>query len=188
MSKSLIKLLDSAIIPALVMVCSKVIGLWIVNQIFNLSFGLIPNPNNLIGISVSYSSQEDLMVSSSYSNLFMYGCLFLSFSFVLVQATFFHDSHITPFTLSKLAANNLLDLIKDSFNLYHEASIWLIFIWSASIIILINSILGSTYSWIAVLSVVGSLIVTVVLVRDVGKEIRVAKSKLKRGNLKLEYK
>lgn len=188
MSKSLIKLLDSAIIPAAVMICSKVVGLWLINEIFNLTFGLVPSPNTFLGISVTYANESDLLVSASYSNLFMYGSLLIGFTFVLIQALFLHASHISPVTLSKLASNNLLDLVKDSFNIYHEATIWLIFLWSATIIIVANAIMGLSYQWTAIAASTGSLITTVVLLRDVGHEINIARKKIKRGNINLEYK
>jgi len=68
----------------------------------------------------------------------MYMFLFIGFSVILYRALFLHSSHISPTMLSKLASNNLLNTIANSFEIYYSASIWLIMLWLAFGIIFVN--------------------------------------------------
>jgi len=175
MSKSLIKLINAALVPAAVMICGKVVGLAITNAIFNLSWNIESDPNNFFSVKIVYNTIHDQMIAASYSNLIMFIAIFIGFLFVLFRALFLHSSHITPRMIARLATNNLLDLIQDSFEIYHNASVWLISTWIALFAIISNVLLGKAYNWTAVLSLAIALIATTALLRDVSHEIKIAK-------------
>ena len=175
MSKSLIKLIDAALIPAAVMICGKVAGLWFANSVFNLDWGIVSDPNNFFSVRIVYGTLAEQITATTYSNLLMYIFVFVGFLFILIRALYFHSTHITPRMLAKLATNNLLNLISDSFEIYHKASVWLIILWLANFALLINVFSGKAYTWTGAVSFVCSVLTTVVLLRDVSKEIEFAK-------------
>lgn len=177
MSKTLVKIVDASIFPAALMVAGKFIGLYLVLNFFNLDWGVENTPNTLISARPVLMS-EDLSFVSSYSDLLVITLMLLGFSYYVLRAVFLHSSHIDPRIITRLAVHGLLDLVKDSFEIYHRASIWLLFLWLTNITILINTLLGKTYTWVLIVSFIVSMLLTVILLRDVAYEINLAQNKL----------
>lgn len=178
MSKSLTKLIDAALIPAAVMICGKVIGLWISNTIFNLNWNIATDPNDFFSVQIVYATQEEQMIASSYSNLIMFMFVFIGFSFILTRALFFSSTNISPKMIAKLATRNLLNLIGDSFEIYHRASVWLVILWLALFSIVINILLGKAYVWTGIITFICAVSASVLLLRDVSREISLARQSL----------
>jgi hypothetical protein len=179
MSKSLIKLIDAALIPAAVMILGKVFGLWFANIAFSLNWGITTDPNNFFSVKIVYETIAEQIIATSYSNLVMYLSVFIGFSIILMRAVYFHSSHISPSMISKLATNNLLGLISDSFGIYHKASVWLIMLWISFIALIVNVILGRAFVWTGIVSFLCSLFTTIILIRDLIKEIDIARKNIK---------
>jgi hypothetical protein len=108
----------------------------------------------------------------------MFIFVFVGFFFILLRALYFHSSHVAPSTIAKLATNNLLNLISDSFEIYRIASVWLVILWLALVALLINVILGLAYSWTAALTTLCTIFATLLLFKDIAKEIEMAKKNL----------
>lgn len=129
-------------------------------------------------ISVSpVISEVQLLDISAFSDLIMYGAIAGYFSIVIVRAVYLHDSHVKPTLIAKLANTNMLKLIQSSYEIYHNASISIVFLWIANLIILFNSSRGYSYTWIVLLSLSSSLALTTVLIMDVYREIDNIKKK-----------
>lgn len=175
MSKSLIKLIDSALIPAACMICGKVVGLWFANTAFGLNWGITSDPNNFFSVKIVYASVEDQITAASYSNLIMFLFVLFGFSLVLTRALFFNSRRVSPAMLAKLATNNLLNLIRDSFEIYHHASVWLVVLWLSLIALLLNVFIGRAYIWTGTISMICTIFTTIILLRDVTAEIKLAK-------------
>lgn len=178
MTKSLVKLIDAAIIPAAVMICGKVAGLWLSNVIFDLNWNIVTDANDFFSVRLEYDTLDQQITATSYSNLLMFVFVFVGFLVVLAKALFFHSSHITPSMIAKLATNNLLNLIGDSFEIYYKASVWLIMLWLSLFAVVINVLLEKSYTWTGLLVVFCTTFATVILLRDVSKEIAIAKKNL----------
>jgi len=187
MSKSLIKLIDTAIIPAAIMILGKVAGLCFANTVFNLNWGITSDPNNFFSVNIQYATLAEQITATSYSNLIMYLFVFIGFLVILLRALYFNSSHISPSLVAKLATNNLLNLITDSFEIYKKASVWLVILWLALFALLINVIIGKAYPWTGILCIMCTFITTTVLLKDVSREISIARkslNKLPDDNLK----
>jgi hypothetical protein len=177
MSRSLVKILDAALFPAALMISGKFIGLYLVTKIFNIDWGVENLSNQLISSRpVVYG--QDLVTVSSYSDLFLLIIMTSGFSVFIIRAIYFHESHIDPRLLTRLAMKGLLGLVKDSFEIYHRASMWLIFLWLSDVTIFINILLGKTYSWVFLSGLGFSILLTVMLLRDVSYELRIAHKRL----------
>jgi hypothetical protein len=179
MSKPLINLIDVALFPAALMVVSKFLGLIVTINLFNLPWTIKEVPQTFFAIRPGMLS-EDVIIGNSYSDLIMYLALALGFSFVLLLATHFHNTHIQPRLLMRLANSNLAGLVRSSFDIYYAAAIWLIFIWVANILIWINVLVGKTYLWIGLASLIANVVFTALLLQDVYKEIELSKRNLGR--------
>ncbi len=178
MSKTLVKIVDASLFPAALMVAGKFIGLYLVLNIFNLEWGVENTPNSIVSARPVLLG-EDLAFASSYSDLFVILLMLLGFSYYVIKAVFFHSSHIDPRLATRLAINGLFDLVKDSFEIYNKASIWLLFVWLTNVTIIVNTLMGKTYTWVLLFSVTISLLLTIILLRDVAYEINIAQGKIK---------
>ncbi|MBL8014656.1 MAG: hypothetical protein JNK26_00500 [Candidatus Doudnabacteria bacterium] len=177
MHNSLVKLVDIALIPAAIMVVGKALGLIFTAALFSIPWTVTQITEAFFNIRPVVSS-TDILVISTYSDAFMLLCVSIGFSFVLVQATKFHDTHISPRLLVKLSNNNLMGLVKSSFDVYHTASIWLIFSWLALLSVGINIAAGKTEIWLGVIGLAVNSVLTAVLLQDVYSEIDLTRKNL----------
>ncbi len=176
MSKSLIKLIDYSLLPALLMVFGKFFGIFAISRIIGIEVNVREYTDSLLAVSPMVT-EEELLIITSYSDLIMYAVVAGLFSIVVIRAVFFHDTHTKPTLVAKLANSNMLKLIQNSYEIYHSASIHLVFVWVATAIVIFNAVAGNTYAWIGILSVIGSIILTAILLLDVYKEIENIKNK-----------
>lgn len=180
MSKSLTKLIDFSLLPSALLVIGKFFGLYISIQVFNLQWGLRNIPNSFFSLRPIFYS-EDIIVASTYSDIFMFLVIAVGFSITLIQALFFHSSHVDPNLVSRLGSKNLLGLIKSSFDLYHKASIWALFLWLTNILIIFNVLTYKTEVWVLLVTTIISIVLTVLMLRDVHQEIELSKKGLFSG-------
>lgn len=176
MSKSLIKVVDNSLFPAAVMVLGKFLGVLFVIRVFNLPWSIKEYTNNIFSFTVT-QQPNDIALVTSYSDLVMFIFIAVGFSITIFRAIYLHTTHIKPTLVSKLANKNLLSLIQNSYEIYHSSFVWLLFTWIANVIIVVNSLAGRTYGWVAVVSVVSSMILTAILLQDVYKEVENIKHK-----------
>lgn len=174
MSKTIINLIDISLVPAALMVVGKLIGLLVTIQIFALPWTVQEIPGSFFSIRPALLP-DDVIIASSYSDLIMYLLIAIGFSLVLIQATHFHETHIKPKLLVRLANNNLMGLVRSSFDIYNFAAIWTIFLWMTQILIWVNIASGKTYLWIGLVSLAANVVFTAILLQDVYREIEVSR-------------
>jgi hypothetical protein len=182
MTNSLIKLIDYALLPAAVLLLGKLLGVYLTIFIFDIDFGFATNASVFFSFTPVVAS-EYVQLVSSYSDLFMFVLVGAGFTYVLTTALFMHDSHIEVATINVLAKYNLLGLIKSSYQLYHSGIIWLAFTWIANFVVLVNVMLGKTYSWILIVTTLFALALSVALFRDLFRELALQKTRLLKGEL-----
>ena len=176
MSISFIKLIDYSLFPAIILVLGKLIGVFFIAALFSIKIEII-NFSSAIFAFETVVSATDLPVVSSYSDLLTFIIMAFGFAIIIINAVYFHDSHISIATLNKLIKNNLLSLLKGSFELYHSGTVWLIFLWLANLLILFNVIMQRTYLWILLITVIFSISLTLIYLRDLFKEVSLLKKK-----------
>lgn len=176
MSKSIITLLDKALLPAAVMIFGKFIGVAITLRLFNLPWSVGQVANSVFS-NGNIIRADDLKTVISFSDLIMYLTVALGMVVILIRAIYLHNSHVKPSLVARLANYNLLSIIRDSYDVYHSAAVWLIFTWVANTVLIINALSGQTYSWVAAVATLISIVSTVVLFQDVYKEIENIKRK-----------
>ena len=176
MSKIFVKILDASLIPASIMIVAKLIGLYITVKIFNINWGILTTSNAIIS-SRPVLEPQNLQIVSSYSDLFLILVMLFGFSLQVFRAVYLHDTHVKPKIVSHLAVHGLLHLIKDSFEVYRKATVWLIFLWLTNVSVFINFLSNKTYFWVFLISFITSFILSVILLNDASHEIHIAKLK-----------
>lgn len=175
MKRSLLKLIEYSILPAIVLVLSKVGGIYLAAALFNIQVDLSASSSAFMFFESAVAA-KDIVVVSSYSDLFMFMGVALGMTIILVQALYLHDSHVSPKMINELAKRDLLSLIKSSFHLYHSGVIWLAFLWLAAIVILINAINGMTDIWALAVSVIFTISYSIIFLKDLFTEIELNKN------------
>jgi hypothetical protein len=176
MSSSFVKILDNSLFPAAVMILGKLLGVVLATATLNIPFSIKEYADSIFSVRAVVRA-EDLLSVTSYSDLIMFLTVALFLTFSVFRAVFLHSSHVKPTLVSRLANNNLLKLIRNSYEIYHYAVVWIIFTWVSNILIFINIYRGLTYSWIGITTLLFSILMTVVLLQDVYKEIENIKHK-----------
>lgn len=177
-AKTTIKLIDEAVIPAVVLIIAKILGLLFVNYLFKIDYSI--NPSGFLDFlpSITYSSPRDYIIAENYSNLAMFAAVTLGTLLVTIKAHFLHESHISPRFHQKMVRLNLEKFISTSFHLYHQAFIWLVFLWLVTIFLIISTLAEIIYPQISAIAVIIALNFSWILAVDVEKEIEIARDKI----------
>ena len=175
-AKSLIKLIDEAIMPAVALIAGKMLGLFAASFFLNLPFTIQNKEVFWLLPSIQFSSINAYLTAENYSNLAMFMTAVLGAIPVVVRAHFFHESHISPTFHAKLVSLNLERLIAPSYHLYHQAAIWLIFLWLTVGFLIISTILQVTYAQITVIAFVIAANLSWVFALDIEKEMEILRS------------
>lgn len=176
MSKSILKLVDYSLFPSFLLIFTKLISVFLLLRAEGINITVGEFLNDSFQISPELPA-ETIMNINSISDLVMFLAIATYFSIILVRATFFHDSHLKPTLMTKLIDKNLFNLVRTSYEIYHEAFVGLIFLWISNFVIFINLILIQSESWVLAVSLFFSVLLTVGLFWDIYKEIETIKSK-----------
>jgi hypothetical protein len=163
-SKILLKLVDQAIVPALVLFATRIISLFVFASIFNAEFSV-----NKYG--VTFVNPGDYIKVNSYSLLTMVVVLVVALLHNLLKAYYFHNTHITPSLTAKLFTMKLSSLIQSSMDLYSEGVIWLSYAYLMTGVTGLMAMYNFSYVWVFYTSIVFSLLSTVLFVVDIEKEL-----------------
>ena len=93
-SKILVKLVDQAIVPALLLIAARILSVALIS--YRLGIELTINSFSLV-----LPDKESLLTVNSYSVLAMVSVLSVGLFYVLLKSYIFHDTHITPAMTAK---------------------------------------------------------------------------------------
>lgn len=174
MSNSLIKLIDNALLPAVLLIFGKFFGLYIFSNLFGIQLAFSDTRDALLYLRPVVVDQQ-IVDLSTYSDLFMFLVVSIGFLVVIIRSAVLNESRVSVDTVTKLAKFNLVKIVRSSYELYHSGVVWLIFTWVANFIIVLNYISQKTQLWLLVISSIFTLLLTVLLLRDVFKEIQLTR-------------
>lgn len=174
-NKSLIKLIDEAIIPAILLIIAKMLGILAATYFLNLSFTVEPFKVFFVLPAVVFKTAQDYQIAENYSNLAVYATAAIGTLAVLIRAHFFHSSHIKPSFHAKLENLNLAGLVMPTYHLYHQAAIWLIYMWLAAAFLIISAFIKVTNPIVAVVAFIVSANFTWIFLSDLEYEIKISK-------------
>ncbi|MBI2414716.1 hypothetical protein HYV31_02660 [candidate division WWE3 bacterium] len=163
-SRILVKLVDEAIVPAIVLLSVRIVAVLVVAKFFDISFSF--GARGFI-----YTNRSDFIFVNSYSTASMIVVLAVGLIYVLLKSLIFHESHIPPHTAAKLFSLNLSGFIQTSFDVYSQGAIWLAYSYLLLAASGIMSYFGLLYTWVFYTSIVLTLISTYLLVIDVEREV-----------------
>jgi len=168
LSKTLIKLVDEAIVPAFTLVAAKILSTVIVNGALNLTW-------DVKGLGLVYYSMPEFLKANSYSSLVMFFVILLFTLWVAFKSHVLHDSHVHPHTSVRLVSLNLPYLIQSSFELYSQATVWLSYSWLTTIILGVMLFSGLIYGWVFYVALGLTLFTTLALILDIERDLVIKK-------------
>jgi hypothetical protein len=165
LSKVLIKLIDRAIVPAILLLATRVVSIVLICRYLGL-------PVKISKSGFVFESFTDFVKVNSYSTLVMTIILVIGLFYILIKSLVFHDSHIKPALSAKVFSLKVQHVIQNSFHLYSEAAIWLSYAYLLlifSVIMLVSKLL---YNWVFYVTLGVTLIATILFIIDVEEEIK----------------
>lgn len=163
-SKTLIKLIDYAIFPAVLLVAAKVISIVFLLNYFNLDY-------SIDSYQIVLSTTADFVSINTYSSLFVFLCVLAGLIWVTIKAHVFHDTHISPALSSKLFSMRLEEVIHNNEVIFAQSFIWLSFAWLTTILFGVQYFFYLSAGWLFYLSLGLSTLATALLAIDIEREV-----------------
>lgn len=182
MSKILIKLVDEAIIPSLLLVLARIGGLFLSTVIFNLEFSLSKVEERLFPYKLIFESIDDANLANNVSNIFMMIAAAAGFAYAVYKLNAYHEKRISPTRLLDLADKGMLAYIETSFGAYSKALVWLIFMWISAILATYSSSGQMTHVGIAAAGLILSALSTLILVKNLELDYTENTDQIKKEN------
>ncbi len=140
------------------MIASKVLGITIVNSIYNLDFYIDNQIRGLFTVQLYYTDIETTLLVNSFANLFMILTLAFPTFYFIFKTSVYQSTLQNPRTIVKLTKFNVVKWITKK-----DTSFLLIFIWSsflllASLLVIVETLQGNCYSWVGIIAGVFSLL------------------------------
>jgi uncharacterized membrane protein YphA (DoxX/SURF4 family) len=169
LSKVLLKLIDKAIIPALLLLASRIVSIILVSNHLDIEY-------KITKAGFIFSNSYEYTKVNSYSVVVMTFLLLIGLGYVLSKSVFFHDSHIKPSITTRLFSLKAQSLIQNSYEIYTQGAIWLSYAYLLLVVSGIMTMSGLLYKWVFYLILGVTLLATLLLVLDVEEEVDISKN------------
>jgi hypothetical protein len=169
-SRILIKLVDEAIFPAILLLATRLISMLLVSKYLGTNFEIKPT-------GVLFTGMADYVKVNSYSTLYMAIAIALGLFFILLKSFVFHDSHISPGLSAKLHALRVPSLITCSFEIYSAGTIWLSYLYLLLAVSGVMTLFGILFGWVFFVISVITILSTVLFIMDVEHEVNINKNR-----------
>lgn len=175
-SSSITKLIDQAIIPAVALIVGKMTGLLAASALYDLSYRIEAGGFLNILPVIRFQDQQSYLVAESYSNLAMFIAAAAGTLLVIIRAHYFHQSHINPQVHAKLISLNMEKLTAPSYHLYHQALVWLTYLWLTVAFLAIYASMKVIFPQIAIIAFIVAANLSWVFALDIEKEVEISRS------------
>ncbi len=174
---SLLKLFDEAVLPAFLVVGTKIISFLLVAIFLGLKLPLFSDLPSILFLTKWVSEDYEKFVQvSSVSSMFTFLVLLIFFGWVIIKAHHFHDSHISPRYHQKLVKNGWEHLVESSQEIYHQALVWFTLTWLFFFYVIVSTYAGLTAWWVPLIGTAVVFSLTMMMVEDVINEVKIKKS------------
>ncbi|MBN1374178.1 hypothetical protein JW962_02480 [Candidatus Dojkabacteria bacterium] len=171
MKRLTVNTLSAALYPAAFMIIGKIGGLYIANSIFGYTFSITNEIQKIFSLQITYQTAEQATKINNISTVTMLLVLLIGLSIQLIRAYFFHNTHPAPRTLVKLAELNFFEIIGDSYNIYVNLFVWLLYYWIAQVLVIVDFVTGRLSLYVLASGFVSAILCTWLAFRDVENEI-----------------
>ena len=167
-SKILIKLIDKAIVPAILLLTVRLVSVVLISRQLGIPF-------TVSNSGFVFSSPEDYVKVNSYSMIAMVLALSIGLITAISKALFFHDSHITPKGMAKVFSLKITSLVQNSFEIYSRWAVWLSYLYLLLLATGIMSLFNLIFAWVLYVTLAACVLASIALIMDIEKEININK-------------
>ncbi len=152
MSKLLKRALKYAIVPAILMIAGKILGIFIVTLKYGYPIEIGNDINGFFSTQIYFDDSQITYFVNSISDLVMLIVISVPLIYQILKTSLFQSTLNNPKTIVKAAKFNILTWITTDNTTFLHIFVWCAFLWLTTGLIIKNGIEGDTYSWIAYLA------------------------------------
>lgn len=152
MSKLIKRALRDSLLPAILMIAGKVLGIFLASATYGLSFEIGNDINGIFSTQIYFHDEATTLFVNSFSDLLMFIFLAVPTLYFVVKTAIFQSSLDNPKTIVKVTRLNLLQWITKDDTTFLRIFIWCAFLWITSAIVVTNSIQDNTYTWVGIIA------------------------------------
>ena len=135
---SALRLVEAAILPAIIIIATKLLALFVASLIFGISweFNLAAFENNFLVFQ--YSSQSDLSTVINFSDMLVVLVCSAGFTWALFQAHHLNIDKTHPTLISKIYNKGRQFWLTTTGRVDHLAAVWLGLLWLVFFMVLVD--------------------------------------------------
>lgn len=157
MSKILIRALKNSLMPAILMIAGKLLGIILLSAIYGYTFEIGNDINGIFSTQIIFSDKIVTTFINSLSDLIMLIFISVPTLYFVIKTSIFQNVLSNPKTIAKVTRLNILKWITKDDTTFLRIFIWCAFLLITSAIVIANTIQGNTYTWVGILAGVISL-------------------------------
>ncbi len=149
MSKLLKRALKNSLVPAILMIAGKTLGIFLVSAKYGFPLEIGNDINGIFSTQIYFEDSDITYFVNSISDLIMLIVIAVPTIYQIVKTAIFQSSLSNPKTIVKVAKFNMLQWITRDDTTFLKIFVWCAFLWLCTGIIIKNTLEGDTYTWIA---------------------------------------
>ncbi len=150
MSKLLKRALKNSLIPAVLMIAGKALGIFILSAKYGFPLEIGNDVTGLFSTQIYFQDSDVTNFVNSVSDLVMLITIAVPTIYLITKTAIFQSTIQNPKTIVKVTKFNILKWITRDDTTFLKIFLWCAFLWLCSALIIKNSIEGDTYSWIGI--------------------------------------
>lgn len=157
MSKLLKRALKNSLMPAILMIAGKALGIFVVSAKYGFPLEIGNDVNGLFSTQIYFQEEVVTYFVNSLSDLTMLISIAVPTIYLITKTSLFQSTLENPRTVVKVAKFNMLKWLTKDDTTFLMVFVWCAFLWLTSAIVIKNVLLGNTYLWIGILAGILSL-------------------------------
>jgi hypothetical protein len=157
MSKLLKRALENSLVPAILMIAGKALGVFLVSARYGFPLEIGNDIAGFFSTQIYFQDRDITLFVNSVSDLIMLITLSIPTIYLITKTAIFQSSLDNPKTIVKITRFNILKWITRNDTTFLKIFIWCAFLWVSSGLIIKNSLQGDTYLWIGITAGIVSL-------------------------------
>lgn len=158
MSVLLKKAIKLSILPAVLMIAGKFVGIISLITAYDIQFEVGNKLNGIFSTQIFLAGQNNTLFVNSISDMTMLVVLGIPTIYMIIRTTILQSATENPRTIAKVVKFNMLKWVTSNNSTFLQIFIWSTFLLISSIIAISNSLQGDSYTWVGITGGVLSLL------------------------------
>jgi len=150
MSNLLKRALKNSLVPAILMIAGKALGIFILSAKYGFPLEIGNDIGGFFSTQIYFQDPDITYYVNSVSDLIMLIALAIPTIYLISKTALFQSSLKNPKTIVKVTKFNILKWITRNDTSFLKTFLWSAFLWVCSGLIIKNTISGDTYIWIGI--------------------------------------